>query len=255
MKGMKIIAFANHKGGVAKTTSVATLGTVLAKAGYRILLVDLDSQCSLTESLIDFEPEETAYNAFLTGKFKNIIHVADNLDLIPAAVEISELDMMLAAKIAHEKILLKILKNIDAGEKYDIVMLDCSPSLGLITMNALVACNELYVPTTAEFLPLKGLKKLEAKCEELAEEANPGLTFTGIIVTRYDSRKNLHQSVDEALRTRYGDIVFRSRIRENVKISEAPRNCKDIVSYAPESNGAYDYVQLAKEMIDRFENE
>lgn len=255
MKGLKIIAFANHKGGVAKTTSVATLGTLMAKAGYRVLLVDLDSQCSLTESIIDYEPESTVYDAFLTGKCRCTIHVDDNLDLIPAAVEISDLDMMLAAKTSHEKLLLKILRNMNAGENYDIILLDCPPSLGLITTNALVACNELYVPTTAEFLPLKGLKKLEAKCEDLAEELNPELRFTGIIVTRYDSRKNLHQSVDEALRDRYGDIVFRTRIRENVKISESPRSCKDVVAYAPDSNGAYDYIQLAKEMIDRFENQ
>ena len=248
---------ANHKGGVAKTTTVASISSLLAHAGMKILMVDLDAQCSLTESFINEEPDTTVYNAFLNPKkdwSDAVIKIRENLHLLPASTEVSDLDMMLAAKTQNEKYLLKILKNMHADEKYDYIILDCPPSLALITTNALVAADELYVPTMAEIMPLRGLKKLEAKIEEIAEELNPELKITGIIVTRHNSTKNLNNNVLNALREIYGDVVFNTVIRENIKLAESPNFRKDIVEYAPKSNGAKDYVALTQEIIDRLEN-
>lgn len=256
MAKTKIITVANHKGGVAKTTTVASIASLLAHAGMKVLMIDLDAQCSLTESFIADDPEVTIYDAFLNPR-KNwshaVIQVRENLDLLPASTDVSDLDMMLAAKTQNEKYLLKILVNMNVQDKYDYIILDCPPSLSLITTNALVAADELYVPTMAEILPLKGLKKLEAKIEEIAEELNPELKITGIIMTRYNSSKNLNSSVLNALRETYGDIVFNTVIRENVKLAETPNFKKDIIEYAPKSNGAKDYVALAQEIIDRLE--
>lgn len=256
MAKTKIITVANHKGGVAKTTTVASIASLLAHAGMKVLMIDLDAQCSLTESFIADDPEVTIYDAFLNPR-KNwshaVIQVRENLDLLPASTEVSDLDMMLAAKTQNEKYLLKILVNMNVQDRYDYIILDCPPSLSLITTNALVAADELYVPTMAEILPLKGLKKLEAKIEEIAEELNPELKITGIIMTRYNSSKNLNSSVLNALRETYGDIVFNTVIRENVKLAETPNFKKDIIEYAPKSNGAKDYVALAQEIIDRLE--
>ena len=265
MKQTRIITIANNKGGVGKTTTTATVGALLARKGYRVLLLDLDAQCSLTETFIDYVPERTVYDAFIGPKnhkqlseciisgygFRN---PEPNLDLIPASAEVEDLDMMLAAKTQHEKILVKILRGIEVGKLYDIVIIDCPPSLGLITKNALVACDELYVPTTAEWLPVVGLKKLEEKCDELAEELNPELRITGIIVTRYNASKNLNASVDEALRSKYGDIVFGTRIRENIRVAESPQEYHDIATYAPNSNGAKDYIALVDEIVARLED-
>ena len=254
MKQTKIITVANHKGGVGKTTTVATISTLLPHAGLNVLMVDLDAQCSLTESFVVEEPETTVYDAFLNPKrdwSDMVIEVRENLHLLPSSVLVSDLDMMLAAKTQNEKYLLKILKNMNVNEKYDVIFLDCSPSLGLITTNALVAADELYVPTMAEIMPLRGLKKLEMKIEEIAEELNPGLKISGIIVTRHNRSKNLNNSVLEALREIYGNVVFDTVIRENIKLAETPQFKKDIVEYAPESNGAKDYVALTKEILDR----
>ena len=256
MQNTKIIAVANHKGGVGKTTTVASLSSLLALAGYRVLMIDLDAQCSLTESHISEEPDISVYDAFLNPKAdwsKSVINVKENLYLMPSSVLVTDLDMMLAAKTQNEKYLLKILMNMNAENKYDIIMLDCSPSLGLITTNALVAADELYVPTTAEILPLKGLKKLEAKIEEISEELNPGLRITGILVTRHNRSKNLNNTVLEALKEKYPETVFNTVIRENVKLAETPQYKKDIVEYASESNGAKDYVALAHEIIERLQ--
>lgn len=265
MKDIKIIAVANHKGGVGKTTTVASVGPLLARAGYRVLMIDLDPQCSLTESFIDFEPEKSVYDAFLSPKAAGLIDIViggsefkdpvTGLCLIPSSPEMSELEAFLSGKTSREKILEKILRNLNVGRDYDIVLMDCAPDLYLITVNALVACNELFVPTTAEYLPVKGLKKLEAKCEELAEDLNPGLHISGIIVNRYNRTRNLNASVDEALRKRFGKTVFDTRIRENIRLAESPQQMRNIVSYAPESNGAKDYVELTKEIVKRFENE
>lgn len=266
MTETKIIAVANDKGGVGKTTTAFTTAVLLSRKGYRVLMVDLDAQCSLTENCINFAPGKTVYDAFLGAKTSSLItpciisgkdfeNPLDNIDLLPSSKEVKDLDMMLAAKTQHEKILLKIFRAIEVAKHYDVVVIDCPPSLGLLTKNALVACNELYVPTTAEYTPVAGLVKLQEECADIAEELNPELAISGIIVTRYNKTRNLNVAADESLRENFGNIVFKTRIRENIRIAESPQLLKDVVAYAPDSNGAKDYQALLDEIIERFENE
>lgn len=261
-----VIAFANHKGGVGKTTTVASLAAMLATQGRRVLMVDLDAQCSLTETFIDFLPEKTIWDA-LTGPKTN--HALDDLiipgtefstpildlDLIAASPELSEIETTLASRINREGTLLKVFRSLGVEEKYDYVLLDCPPSLETMTVNALTACSRLIVPTTPEMYPVNGLRKLEDKCEEIADSLNPGLRIDGIVVTRYNPTKNLYLSIDEALRRHYGNTVFTTRIRDNVRLAECPGVRKNIFDYAPNSNGAKDYQALAREVIQRFENQ
>ena len=265
MKRSIIIAEANNKGGVGKTTTVANLGHILASKGYRTLMIDMDGQCSLTENFISYYPERTVYQLMTEARTKcglaGIIitgdqfdHPAENLDLIPSSPWACELDMMLTGKTQNESILVKALRTLNVEYNYDVVLMDCPPSLELMTRNALVACDKLLVPTTAEVMPLRGLKNLEEKCEEIAEELNPGLAIGGIIITRYVKGKRLSQSVEEALRSHYGDVVFQTRIRENVRLAECPQHRQDIISYDPASNGAADYQALTKEFIEKYLN-
>lgn len=263
METTKIIAVANDKGGVGKTTTALTVGMELARRGYRVLLVDLDAQCSLTENCLTFPADRTAFDAFLRPKeAENCIvsghdfeHPVDNVDLLPASKDMKDLEMILAAKTQHEKILTKIFRTLEIGRYYDVVVIDCPPSLGLLTKNALAVCNELYVPTTAEYTPVAGLVKLREECEEIAEDLNPGLRISGIIITRYNKTKNLNMAADESLRKNFGDVVFSTRIRENIRIAESPQELKDIIAYSPDSNGAKDYAALVDEIVNRFVNE
>ena len=136
---------------------------------------------------------------------------------------------------------------------YEFVIIDCPPALNLLTKNALTACNQIYVPTTAEYTPVAGLVKLQEKCEEIAEELNPDLRINGIIVTRYSDGENLQKAADESLRQSFGDIVFSTRVRKNVTLAEAPQKHMDIFQYDPSCNGAADYGALLDEVEQRLE--
>lgn len=257
-----IIAFANNKGGVGKTTSVAATGALLAQNGYKTLLVDLDAQCSLTECFYGKKAETTVYelmtsnlsslpDAIIPGtEFDNPI---EGLDLIPACTEMEELDSILAGKTNREMLLSRIFRALGIEKHYDVVLIDCPPSLGLLTQNALTAATGgLVVPTTAEFMPLKGLQKIEAKCKELAEYFDDRIGIDAILVTHFNSSKNLHSAVDQALREHFGDTVFETRIRENVRLAECPQRRESIFAYAPESNGALDYTAYFEEFKEKF---
>lgn len=246
-----IIAFANHKGGVGKTTTTATLGSILSRVGVRCLLVDLDAQCNLTDTFLSDVPELTIYEMFKDRKAYQPVKVAENLDLIPANLDMSALDMMLSSCYEKERILADVISQLGIEDNYDLVLLDCPPSLGIVTVNALVAATDIYVPIAPEFYPIKGLIKLEEICTMVSQRLNPGIGINGVIVTKYNPSKKLFVEVDKKLRDTYGDRVFNTRIRENVKLAEAPMQKKDIVTYAPGSNGAVDYTNLAKEILTR----
>lgn len=251
MQNTRIIAIANQKGGVGKTTTVATLGSLFSRQGKKVLMVDLDAQCNLTESYIDYQPEKTIYESFMGEKGDFTVKVADNLYLLPSSLDLSAMDLMISGRLEREKILSHILKGLNEANGYDIILLDCSPSLGIVTVNAIVASTDIYVTSTAEFLPLKGLVKLTEIVNTVAQGLNPGIRISGIIITRFNSTKKLHLSVEEKLREAFGDIVFKTRIRENIKLAECPMAFKDIITYAPESNGAKDYASLCEEILNR----
>lgn len=251
----RIIAIANHKGGVGKTTTTASLGSILSRAGLRVLLLDLDAQCNLTDTFIgdDDERRDTIYTLFTERRAVIPIRVTETLDIIPANLDMSALDIMVGGQFEKELILSDVLSEMHVKEHYDIVLLDCPPSLGLVTVNALVAANEVFVPITPEYYPLKGLVKLEEICARVAGRLNPGIGITGVIITRYNPTKRLMATIDEKLREKFGDKVFGSRIRENIRLAECPMSKRDITQYAPGSNGAKDYVELAKEIIAKLE--
>lgn len=245
----KVIAVANHKGGVGKTTSVACIGAALARHGRRTLLIDLDAQQNLTFTLMgDKEAESSVYDSLIKGTPLPVVEIAENLDLIPSSLELARAETDLSSKLMREAQLKNRIAEI-AGD-YDYILLDCPPSLGIITTNALVAATELYIPLTAEALPLKGLTMLDEVVGEIRQAINPRLELGGVFITRYNNRK-LNKDVVEAISSRYGSKVFSTKIRENISLAEMPVTGMSIYEYDPTSNGATDYEALTEEILSR----
>lgn len=248
----KVISIANHKGGVGKTTSVATIGVALSILGKKVLLIDLDAQQNLSFTLTQIEdPERSIYESLIKGDSLPIVNVRENLDLVPASLDLARAEIDLASKIARERLIKNLL--VDVIDKYDYIFFDCPPSLGVVTTNALVASDELYIPLTAEALPLKGLAMLDEVVGEVRKLVNPDLKLGGVFFTRYNNRK-LNKDVVEMINQRYGEKVFNTKIRENISLAEMPLTGKSIFEYESRSNGAKDYMELAKEIISRDSN-
>lgn len=247
----QIISIANHKGGVGKTTTTANLGAALANTGARVLLVDMDAQGSLTSSLLEqSEFPATIYDAMIGGATLPIIH-GGKYDIIPADIQLSRLDMDLAGKVAPQLTLRKLLQPI-AGQ-YDYILIDCPPALGSATVNALAASHGVIITMSAEVLPLKGLQMLDDIISEVAAGINPALSIYGIVATKF-SRRKINALVLDNIRSRYGDKVFNSVIRENVALVEAPLMHSDIFAYDSKCNGASDYAALANELLSKYGN-
>ena len=218
------IAIGNQKGGVGKTTSTACIGAALALQGKRVLLIDLDAQQNLTFTMTQNEdPETSIYDTLVKDQPLPIISIRENLDLD------------------------------EQKEKYNYILMDCSPSLGIVTTNALVAADKLYIPLTAEALPLKGLTMLDDIVREVKRRVNPTLELGGVFFTRFNNRK-LNKEVISMVEKRYGEKVFQTKIRENIAIAEMPLSGQTIFEYDPKSNGATDYRTLTDEIISREEN-
>lgn len=249
--GTRILAIANHKGGVGKTTAVASIGAALAAKGYKVLLVDLDAQANLTASLSTAEDEgRTLYNALRDRQDLPIVEVTDNLSLSPSSLDLAGVELELSGMMSREFILKDLLEPV-AGI-YDFILLDCPPSLGLIAVNAFVAATDVIVPLTAEALPYKGLAMLRDVLGMVQRRLNPSLRLTGIVLSRWAGRK-LNKVVEASLRENYGDIVFETKIRENIAIAEAPLSKVDIFTYNPDSNGAKDYAALTDELLGKLQ--
>ena len=242
------ISIVNHKGGVGKTTSVSSLGVALARMGKRVLLVDLDAQGNLTDTLTQTPGDRSIYDSLRTLETLPVVNIREGLDLCPSSIDLVSMDLELADKKEREYRLSRLLRGLD----YDFILLDCPPSLGLLTINALTASTKVIIHLTPEALPAKGLGTLLDIIERTRETLNPGLSLGGILITRYNRRK-INRLVEETLRETFGDSVFKTKIRENVDISESPLQCKDIYSYSPDSIGAKDYESLALEVVAKFE--
>lgn len=246
----KVFSFSQHKGGVGKTTSTATLGAALALKGYKILVVDLDAQQNLTYALLNREPEISIYESLTSGLPLPIHNVKENLDIVPASISLAKAEMDLSSKMARERILKDLLAPLMS--RYDYIFLDCPPSLGIVTTNALVAADKIIIPMTAEALPMKGLKMLDDVIKEVKKLVNPDVEIGGVILTRFDRRKILNVEILNSLYNTYLDKVFESKIRENIALAETAMTGKTIFDYAPKSNGAKDYMDLADEFLKRF---
>lgn len=244
----KVLAFCNHKGGVGKTTSVMSIGSILAHRGYSVLLIDMDAQQNLSFSLSDGEYSHNTYTALKERANIPQVEIAPNLYLCPASLDLAAIESEIGGTIGRERALEKAIQPIRS--KYDYILIDCAPSLGLLLINALTASDLVFIPLIAESLPYKGLTSLEEVIAQVKEYLNPGLSLGGIFFTRWAGR-NLNKEVAQAASAKYGDVLLHTRIRENIAIAEAPLAKKSITDYAADSNGAADYMALTDEIIQR----
>lgn len=241
MSKVKVISIGNFKGGVAKTTSTVNIGAGLNKLGKKVLLIDLDPQFNLTQSLGIEEPKHTIYEALVKEDKLEPIEVKPGLDVIASSLNLIRADIELSGKFKREFILTKLLEPIK--DNYDYIILDCPPALGLLTINSFVASDFIYVPIEAEFLALKGYSVLTEALKLI------GLEIDKVFITKYDKRKVLNRNVLESLREALEDKVFKTVIRTNIALAEAPTKGLDIYSYQPNSSGAKDYLELTKEIL------
>lgn len=251
---MRSIALTNQKGGVAKTTTTVNLGASLAQMGKKVLLVDLDPQGNLSSWLgIDIHNlERSMYNVFLEEVYFEEILVktcVENMTLAPSNVALAGVERILAHEKGRDLILRKRLSSI--ADRYDYIILDCPPSLGLITINALTFVKEVFIPVETKVLALNGLVTLMNTVQVVKDRLNHNLEVTGIIACRFDGRTNLSNEVYNQIKERFKDKVFLSIIRENIRLAECPISGKPITLYAPDSSGAIDYTNLAKEVVEK----
>lgn len=248
---MSVIAVINQKGGVGKTTSVLNLGAGLARLDKRVLVIDLDPQAHLTYSMgvQAHELDLTIYNV-LKGEasLEETFLERDGLLLVPSNQDLSGAEMEFAMEAGREFLLRESLSSLKG---FDYVLLDCPPSLGLLSLNALTSAHEVYIALQTEFLALQGLTSLLETVEKTRQRLNHRLKITGIIATRYDSRKVLNQEVAEKIREHFGEKVFSTFIRDNISLAEAPSFGRNIFEYKPGSRGAKDYMSLCKEILQR----
>jgi chromosome partitioning protein len=244
---MRKIALVNQKGGVGKTTTAVNLSDALARLDRRVLLIDLDPQSNATVSLgvPPHEQEHTTYS-ILNGGAAVPIEISPNLHLLPSSIDLAGAEMELASAIGRETILKDALRDLTG---YDFVLLDCSPSLGLLSINALSYALEVMVPLQCEFLALHGISLLTRTVDLIRRRLNPALEIKGVIPCMYDVRKGLARETVEELQKHFQGKVFKTRIRTNVRLAEAPSHGQTIFEYAPDSNGAEDYMALAREIV------
>ncbi len=243
-----IYAVSNHKGGVGKTTSTINIGAGLASKKKRVLLVDLDPQANLTQSLGIRESEITIYDYLKGEKLISPVEYKNDLYVIPSSLDLSAAEIELSSEPGREYILREFLSNLK--DKYDYILIDCPPSLGLLTINALTASNFVIIPMQAEFLPLRGLAKLNEIINKIKTRLNTGLEIGCVFLTQYDSRKILNRHVAESVSDFFGDKFLVNKISNNIALAEAPSQGKDIFSYNRNCKGAYDYMRLVEEIID-----
>lgn len=247
----KIISLVNQKGGTGKTTSTINIACGLKNRGYKVLLIDLDAQGNATTCLgVEAENLKTTYELLTNDnvKAKDVI-IKKKIDVIPSDIRLAGAEAELMGKPYSGMILKEKLEEVK--DSYDFVFIDCSPSLGILTLNALSCSNEVYIPVQAEILPLKGLTQLIDTIKVIQRRANPGLKINGVIVTMYDNRKTLNKDILAKLNGYFNDKVFKTYIRNNIALAEAPGSGLDIYDYAPGSNGATDYNNLIDEIIER----
>ena len=246
----RVISFANQKGGVAKTTTTLNLGVALSEQGLKVLLVDLDPQGNLTMSQ-GLNPDTIERSMFdvLVHRLpiQEVIHHTE-VDLAVSSIDLAGAELALSSMIGRERALEKAVAPV--RETYDYVLIDTPPSLGLLTINALVASNGVIVPVQCEYLSLRGLVQLENTLSMIRENLNPDVGIEGILPTMYDKRTLHSREAVEILQENFGDLVFDTKIRKTVRYAEAPVKGTSVLKYDPSGSAAQAYRQLAKEVLD-----
>ena len=246
----QVIAFANQKGGVAKTTTTLNLGVAFKEQGYRVLVIDLDPQGNLTMSQ-GMNPDAIERSMFdvLVHRvpISEIIHSAE-VDVAVASIDLAGAELALSSLIGRERALEKAL--VEVRDRYDFILVDTPPSLGLLTINAFVAANGVIVPVQCEYLSLRGLVQLENTLSMIRENLNPDVAIEGILPTMYDKRLLHSKEAVEILKENFGDLVFNTRIRKTIRYAEAPVKGQSVLSYDPSGDAASLYRDLAKEVLN-----
>jgi chromosome partitioning protein len=253
------VAILNQKGGVGKTTTAANLGAALAELGVRVLLVDIDSQANLSLHLTpegEELPERSIFDVLVENRAIAdclIERSEEQLRLLPASTELAGAEQALANTIGRELILRDALDAYAEQENVDLVLIDCPPSLGVLSLNALAAAEFVLVPVQTEFFALQGMSQLLEVIELVRKRLNPSLEILGLLACLVDARLNLAQEVVQEIENYFGSLLFQTRIRKNIKLAEAPSFGKSILRYAPDSNGANDHRALAREVAERLD--
>jgi len=253
----KIVAVVNQKGGVGKTTTTINLAASLVAEGLRVLIIDLDPQGNASTGLgIDARSRElTAYELLLDyATLEDVIQKTktDGLMIVPATIDLSSADIELMANekrsfLLHDALRQPLMDDYD----FDFILIDCPPSLNLLTVNAMVASHSVLVPLQSEFFALEGLSQLMLTVREVRQTANPDLRIEGVVLTMFDARNNLSQQVENDARENLGEMVFKTKIPRNVRVSEAPSFAMSVLDYDSASKGAQAYNELAREVIDK----
>jgi chromosome partitioning protein len=252
----KVIAVANQKGGVGKTTTSVNLAAAVAESGHKVLLLDLDPQGNASSALGLSTGEGTSLYSALIGEvsMESLIQETRlaNLAGIPADLDLAGAEIEIARMENHLLQLRRVVEPVKAAERYDFIILDCPPSLGILMTNALTAADELLIPIQCEYYALEGLGKLVGVMEEIRSSgANPSLTMSGLLMTMLDVRTNISAAVVRDVRDHFEEVVFDTAIPRSVRISEAPSFSRTILEHDPRGHGALAYRQLAAEFLDR----
>jgi chromosome partitioning protein len=242
-----IIAVSNHKGGVGKTTSTLNIGAGLNQLGKKVLLIDLDPQANLSQSFAISNSDYNIYGA-IRGLYPiKPINILEGLDIVASTVDLSGAEIELSGEPGREFILKELIDPLKSN--YDYILIDCPPSLSLLTINALTCSNNVYIPLQAEFLALQGLSKLVEVIELIKKRLNKELSIGGVFITQYDKRKVLNREILSSIQKYFPNVLFKTLIRDNVALAEAPTHGLDIFRYNPKCYGAVDYLALCKEII------
>lgn len=246
----KVISISNHKGGVGKTTSAINIGAGLNKLGKKILLIDLDPQANLSQSLGIIDQDINIYGA-LRGEYKiKPIQIVKGLDIVPSTLDLSGAEVEMSGEAGREYILREVIEPIRSS--YDYILIDSPPSLGLLTINSFTASDLVFIPLQAQYLALQGLAKLLEVVDKIKKRLNKDLKVGGVFITQYDSRKVLNRDVVATIEAHFKNEVFKTKVRDNIALAEAPAQGVDIFRYNAKSYGAEDYLLLSKEIIKKY---